>query len=159
MDFFDYKTIEDFFKQYSCIFEKFIHDENYFYIDKVPEDMHWIEYIQTIEPSHNRIVLMLDKNAIPHAFTVSVKKFNKEEYIVSFSDISSTMSRQINLKKKVLYDNLTRAYTKKSGYFGKKSSILVQDSLIRWGGDEFILLILVNSIDNLYTGRKYKKTC
>ena len=120
--------LEDFLKQYSCICKKFIHDDHYFHLGKVPENMHCLEHIQTIGPEHNRIVSMLDKNEIPHAFAVSVNAINNEEYIVSLADISSTMARHLNLEEKVLYDNLTKAYSRE--YFNVNYRLMIEKSKI-----------------------------
>jgi len=197
LDFLGYRSLEEFLKHHSCICEKFVRNDHYFHLGKVPVGMSWIEYIQTIESGYKRIVSIVDKNRLPHAFTVSVSAFSKDEYIVSLTDISSTVINQINLENKVLHDKLTQAYSReyfdlnykamieKSKISGEKlgfmmldidhfkkvndtyghnvgddvlkrlvsiikSSIRFDDILIRWGGEEFIVLALLKSTDNLH---------
>jgi diguanylate cyclase (GGDEF)-like protein len=193
LEFFDYKTLEDFKVDYDCICDRFIEDDNYYHLGKVPESSTWIEHIQEI-PDKDRIVLIKDSNDEEHSFTMSLSQYSNEYFIVTFTDISGTMQEQFMLERKTLHDKLTNAYNRE--FFDKriekiilehnkndknsalilfdidyfknvndtyghnigdyvlqelvgriKDSIRESDYLIRWGGEEFIVLISTKSID------------
>jgi len=191
--FFGFKNLENFSKHYSCICDRFIVNENYFHLEKVPKGENWIEVIRNL-PDEKRIVAMLDDDLTTHAFNVSVNEFEEGSYIVSFTDISNTMIEHTKLKRKVTHDKLTGAlnreffdnnieiiikevYPKSLGVvlcdidhfklvndtYGHnrgdvvlkdftniiKNSIRDTDHLIRWGGEEFIVLMKVNDIQSL----------
>jgi GGDEF domain-containing protein len=59
-----------------------------------------------------RVVLLLNSNGIPHAFQVSINSYDKNDYIVSFSDISDSMVEKLELKKEMTLDHLTQVYNR-----------------------------------------------
>jgi diguanylate cyclase (GGDEF)-like protein/PAS domain S-box-containing protein len=195
-DFFGYKDLEHFLKYNSCICDFFIEDDRFFHLKKVlPHEKHWIDSLLHLSP-RERIVSMVDRFDIPHAFIVAIKNYEENEYIVNFSDISDTVSENQTLQEQVVHDPLTKAYNR--FYFTNKikqiiesnqqknlqtalimldidhfkevndtfghdvgDSVLVtlvnvirrysryDDKLIRWGGEEFIIVISVDSIENV----------
>lgn len=195
LDFFDFSSFYDFSKSYNCICDRFEGNDEFFHLGKVPKGKIWTEILETMAEK-DRIVSMLDKNSIPHAFSVSINHFEDNDYIVTFSDISETITENKSLQKRVQYDTLTNAYSRdffennidiiqKNIYnnskhlgilifdidkfkkindtFGHsvgdtvlktlvdvvKHSIREEDILIRWGGEEFIILLEIESIEKL----------
>ncbi len=192
-EFFGFEDLNDFFKHYSCICDRFVVHDNYFNLEKVDNRDNWIETVKEL-PDEQRIVALLDTELISHAFSVAVSEFEEQKYIISFTDISNTMIEQQSLRRKATHDKLTGVYNreffenniniivqeakpKKLGVilcdidhfkvvndtFGHnrgdtvlkefttiiKSTIRDDDYLIRWGGEEFILLTRVNNIESL----------
>ncbi|MCG3665016.1 PAS domain S-box protein [Aliarcobacter butzleri] len=190
-DFLGFENLDNFKKYHKCICEFFLEKDKFFY----KKDTHWINEIKTIEES-KRIVSMIDKDFKEYAFSVSVNKFDEEEMIVSFTDISQTILKNISLEEKIIRDKLTNAYNRE--FFDKNykkliyeyntnhsklavamldidhfklvndtyghdvgDEVLIQfveiinnssrknDILIRWGGEEFILVLQLNSENTL----------
>ena len=192
-DFFGFKDLNSFLKQYDSICDRFIENEEYFHKAKVPKDRDWAEVIMNF-PDNERIVIMLDKNMQTHSFSVSSSEFEKGSYVVSFSNISQTMLEHTKLKRKVTHDKLTNALNRE--FFDNNINLIIdevkpqklgvaicdidnfknindkyghnrgdivlktvvdiisksirqEDYLIRWGGEEFIILMKVNMIESL----------
>ncbi|MDN5110293.1 PAS domain S-box protein [Aliarcobacter butzleri] len=190
-DFLGFENLDNFRKYHKCICEFFLEKDKFFY----KKDTHWINEIKTIEES-KRIVSMIDKDFKEHAFSVSVNIFDEEEMIVSFTDISETILKNISLEERIIRDKLTNSYNRE--FFDKNykkliheyntnhsklavamldidhfklvndtyghdvgDEVLIQfveiinnssrknDVLIRWGGEEFILVLQLNSENTL----------
>ncbi len=139
---------------------------------------------------------MKDLNAKQNIFLVSISDFD-ESYILSFSNISDTMTEHFSLLERVVHDKLTGAYnrdffdTRKDLWIQElkykelelgiimldidffkdvndtyghncgdlilkrlvsviNSTIRQEDMLVRWGGEEFIIVSYVSSLENLY---------
>jgi diguanylate cyclase (GGDEF)-like protein len=196
-DFFKYASMEDFLLKHDCICELFVRNNGFFSLADVKEnEKHWVESMLNLS-GRNRIVSMMDKTSTPHAFTVSINRYDKENYIINFSDISDAMTEKLQLQKQIVRDQLTKAYNrvyfeknidsliasntsedKNTGiiffdidYFKEvndtyghkagddvlkiivdlvKKNIRSSDKLIRWGGEEFLILLPANSIDEVY---------
>ncbi len=196
-DFFKYVDIYDFLDKHECICELFIRNKSFFSLEDVKEDEKtWVESLLNLS-GRNRIVSMIDKTSTPHAFTVSINSYDKDNYIINFSDISDAMSEKLQLQKQIVRDQLTKAYNRV--YFEKikddfidanrsdnkqtgiiffdidhfkdvndtyghevgddvlkeivslvRTHIRSSDKLIRWGGEEFIILLPADSIDDVY---------
>jgi len=193
-NFFGIEKVEEFTKLYSDISDKFMEMNDYFSLANVQQGANWIEVLEPLL-GDKRVIAMDDLDEIPHAFSVSISKFDGDDYIVSLTDISSTMIEKINLKNKVTHDKLTGALNRefldinlphivnkigKTRHLGLAildidffkrvndtcghivgdtvlkelttlviSSIRNEDFFIRWGGEEFILLIESESIESL----------
>jgi diguanylate cyclase (GGDEF)-like protein len=152
--------------------------------------------MQTL-PLAQRVVSMLGKDFVLHAFSVSINKFDDNFMVVSFSNISQTMLENIELQEKIIRDKLTNAFNRE--YFELSYKILIEkyedgkhhlaialldidhfkkvndtfghdigdtvliqfvktiqkysrqdDILVRWGGEEFILMLKVQTQKDLY---------
>jgi len=196
LDFFGLDSLEDFKKEHSCMCEKFIEQDNFFHQGKVQEDEeNWIQSLLKLN-GRQRIVSILDKNSMPHTFTISINKYENEDYILNFSDISDTMTEKLELKKEATIDMLTGVFNRafftnnietilevhnknqmKTGIiffdidhfknvndvYGHevgdyvlnriatitKNSIRNHDKLIRWGGEEFLIICELNKNNSL----------
>ncbi|QDF30178.1 sensor domain-containing diguanylate cyclase [Halarcobacter anaerophilus] len=194
--FLGYENLENFKKFYSCICELFIENDRFFHLGKIKKDENWIEEIQKI-PSSQRVVALLGQDFSIHTFSVTVNKFENNLFIVSFTDISETMTEQIELEEKTVHDKLTSAFNREyfdlnykkfiKEYTKEKTHLAISildidffkkvndnfghdigdyvlkelvseinrfsrkdDILIRWGGEEFILILKVESEKGLY---------
>lgn len=192
--FFGLDYIEFFTKRHNDICDRFVESGNYFNINKVPKHLTWIETIEVLS-GDKKIVVMNDSNDVAHAFNVSVSKYEGDDYLVLFTDISDTMIEKMNLSEKVVKDSLTGAFNREfidmnikaiikkipaNKYLGvamldidmfkvindthghhigdvalKELTLLIQDTIrendffIRWGGEEFIILLEISSKESL----------
>ncbi|MFT5659495.1 MAG: polar amino acid transport system substrate-binding protein [Sulfurimonas sp.] len=189
LEYFGYKSLDDFKKHYNCICERFVKQDNFFHLGKAEEDT-WIESILKLS-GRQRIVSMVNHHSEPHAFSVSINDYENDEHIVTFTDISDTMLEKLELKRDATIDELTQLYNRI--YFSKnienilklhkkhnmrtgiiffdidhfkkvndtyghtigdyvlnKLALLVTqstrdtDKIIRWGGEEFIIIVEIN---------------
>ncbi|MDD5373898.1 MAG: diguanylate cyclase [Sulfurimonas sp.] len=192
-EFFGLDDIENFFKYHNCICEKFINDDEFFHLGKVPKGQNWVKAIINLS-GDKRIVSMLDYNMTAHAFSVSANEFEEGSYIVSFTDISYTIIEHKKLQLKITHDKLTNALNRE--FFDNNINLIIQetkphrlgviicdidyfknvndtyghnrgdivlktlvntindsirqeDYLIRWGGEEFIILMKIDTLNSL----------
>ncbi len=195
-DFFGYKSLEEFTKDYNCICNKFVKDDNFFHLGKMlPKEEQWVRSLLNLS-GRERIVSMLNSKNQAHAFSVSINNYDPQSYIINFSDISDTMFEKLQLEMKAVRDQLTNAYNR--NYFessieniiknndkqnGKTGIIMFDidhfknindnyghsvgdevlkslveavnrfirkdDKLIRWGGEEFIILLYAKNIEDI----------
>jgi len=195
LDFFGFEDLDHFLQHYNCICERFIEDDTFFHLGKVPNGENWVETLNHLSPE-NRIVAIYDKDNKTHVFSISLNEFEDERFVVAFADISNTMRDQIKLIQKVTHDKLTGAFNREFldnsihdiireiepnhlgvimcdiDYFKRvndtfghnrgdevlkefaatvQRSIRNEDYLIRWGGEEFIVLVKVDTIGSLQT--------
>jgi diguanylate cyclase (GGDEF)-like protein/hemerythrin-like metal-binding protein/PAS domain S-box-containing protein len=196
LEFFGYADIASFFKDHQCICERFIEHHGFFHMGKVKKnEANWIESILKLN-GRKRIVSINDALQTPHAFLVAVSRYDKDDYIVTFSDISDTMIEMLHLERQAMIDELTKTYNR--AYFNhniqtifknrkESNSVtgviffdidhfkhindtyghdvgdeilrmvvkLVQryirdtDKLIRWGGEEFVIITETNSLESV----------
>ncbi len=193
-DFFAIKNLNEFKEEYEDITHLFIQADDAFTLNNTIEHENWMDVIATYEEG-SRIVVMSDFEDIEHTFKVNVNEFDKELYIVSFTDISSSMIEKNNLNNRLIKDQLTGVHNREffqqnitfiiedtnllrqlgvviididnfkkvNDTYGHnvgdsvlievtnriKSSIRNDDYLIRWGGDEFILLMKITDLKAL----------
>ena len=196
LEFFDFPSLEMFKREHKCVCELFLDREGYYSLKDVPQTYNWITYLETLTDK-DYVVLMEDKLHIEHSFSIGYSRYKEHYYVITFSDISTTMQEHFRLEDKMLHDKLTGAYnreffdlqvaklqieSKKDGLFLAfimfdidhfknindtyghgvgddvlkelvfciNNSIRSNDSLVRWGGEEFVILLSVSSMEQAY---------
>ncbi|QOP41156.1 sensor domain-containing diguanylate cyclase [Sulfurimonas marina] len=205
LDFFDCKNIEEFLKTNKCICERFIKEDKFFHLEKVQKgEEHWIESLLHLS-GRQRVVAMKNSEGQIHAFNVAINKYEGDEYIVNFTDISDTMSEKFELAQQASVDTLTSAYNRMyfnqnienilnhhihnnmstgiimfdidkfkdvndtyghdvGDYVLKTLVQIVQrytrtnDKVIRWGGEEFIIICPIKGEETLEKIAEYLRS-
>ncbi len=194
-DFLGLENIETFKKHHQCICEFFIEDDRFFHLKKININDNWLTKIMELEES-KRIVSIIGKDSKQYVFSVNVNKFDEDNMIISFTDISQTIFENIYLEEKILHDKLTNAYNREYfdknykkfiyeslenntklalaildiDYFKKvndnyghdigdevlikfvqtiQNNLRKDDILVRWGGEEFVLILQLDSQKDL----------
>jgi len=190
LDFFNFKTVEDFKKVYACICFTFMDSEGYFHLGLLTEDELWIEYILNRQDQDFTVMMKNEKTQKTESFKITINYFHsKKRYIATFSNITQIALRNKIDQYKAIHDNLTGIYNRYKlndllqSHFSPminteiqnfafilfdidhfkmindtyghltgdkvlkqltstiKKHIRGSDIFIRWGGDEFILVI------------------
>ena len=194
-DFLEFENLETFKKHHKCICEFFIENDRFFHLKKINTNDNWIVKIMELEES-KRIVSIIRKDSKQYVFSVNVNKFDEDNMIISFTDISQTIFENIYLEEKILHDKLTTAYNREYfdknykkfiyeslenntklalaiidiDYFKKvndtfghdigddvlikfvetiQNNLRKDDILVRWGGEEFVLILQLDSQKDL----------
>ncbi len=191
LDFFDCLNIEEFINRNKSITNTFVEIDLYFHCGKIKDDTNWLDYVMNLSEDKRIVSIIYQKSFTPKAFNISVVKYNEAEYIITFTDISETIIRQMQLENKNIKDNLTGAFNRE--YFDINHLSLIEefhtndmmcavavldidffkkindtyghdigdktlkefvkvikahsrgdDVLIRWGGEEFLIVLKVN---------------
>jgi diguanylate cyclase (GGDEF)-like protein len=104
LNFFNLQTIEEFREKYKCICNSFEKEEGCFYLDLVPTNQVWTEYVISLQKD----VIVKIKNRY---FILEVIKF-QNEYIISLTDITDTFNTKKQFEHKAHYDALTKIYNR-----------------------------------------------
>jgi len=113
MDFFDFKTVEDFKKENECICSTFINTEGYFHLGLLNENELWIEYMLQHQDQDFMVMMQNEKTFKEESFKVSINYFrSKKQYIVTFSNITKIALKNKSDQHKASYDNLTGIYNR-----------------------------------------------
>ena len=196
LEFFGYENLQSFTKNHKCICDRFIEQDNFFHLGKVKEsEANWIQSLLNLS-GRQRVVSMLDADSTPYAFSVSINKYEDDDFVITMTDISDSMIEKLELTKEATVDALTGLYNRiyfskyinkilqdhqsqnsKSGiiffdidhfkkvndtyghdvgdYVLKKVATLVKkctrdsDKIVRWGGEEFIIICKIDEINSL----------
>ncbi|QKF82185.1 diguanylate cyclase [Halarcobacter ebronensis] len=122
--FLGFKSLEDFKKKFNCICDLFVQNDRFFHLGKIENGENWIEHLEKI-PHSKRIVGMLMYDYTIHAFAVTVNKFEDGYYILTFTDITQTMLKHIELEDKTIHDKLTNALNRE--YFEQNYKLLIKN--------------------------------
>jgi|GEM_PF-607086 len=190
LNFFNYKTLEDFKKNNTCISDAFRHDKEYFHVRLLQEDELWIEHILHHQDQDFIVTMQNATTLKDESFKITVNYFHgTKKYIVTFSNITQIALKNKEDKYNAIHDSLTGIYNRYklnellpthftqimetdpkhfafilfdidhfkmiNDTYGHltgdqvlreltsviKENIREEDIFIRWGGDEFILVI------------------
>lgn len=190
LNFFNYKTLEDFKKNNVCISNAFRNVKGYFDVRSLHEDELWIEHILHHQDQDFIVTMKNSTTLKDESFKVTVNYFHgTKKYIVAFSNITQIALKNEEDKYNAIHDSLTGIYNRyklnellpthftqimdtDTKYFAFilfdidhfkeindtyghlagdqviteltsviKENIREEDIFIRWGGDEFMLII------------------
>ncbi|MFW0694892.1 diguanylate cyclase [Aliarcobacter butzleri] len=194
LEFFNCKNLVEFQEKYLCLAETFLQEELFFHLGKIKDNSSWIEGILNLDLEKRIVSIFHPSTQTKKVFNISIVELEDGEYLVSLTDISDTILKQILLEDKTNHDKLTGAfnreyyethfkstikdYTKEDvlvfaildiDFFKKvndtyghnrgdevlkefveiiKKSSRNDDLLIRWGGEEFLLVLKVKTTHN-----------
>jgi diguanylate cyclase (GGDEF)-like protein/PAS domain S-box-containing protein len=113
LNFFGYENIDSFNKKFECICHKFIQDNDYFHLQKMGKnknkEFNWLEYIQDLD-KNEKVVVMQDSNNLTFKFRVSIDRFEANNFIVNFEDITKFVDETNKYRKNLIIDPLTNIY-------------------------------------------------
>jgi PAS domain S-box-containing protein len=92
---FDFKNIDDFLLQYSCVCDLFVQKDGYVF--KTMQDKSWLEFLLDNQDKAH-LVLMLDKNKKERIFSLKAKEINLETEILvisTFTDVTELENARV----------------------------------------------------------------
>ena len=112
LDFFNYKDLNLFIENNSCVCRLFIDNSEYFSLNKINKTTLWTDYIY--KEKNKQIVLIKDQNSQERVFELSINKLENDtsKYIVLFTDITIMRTENKVLEKMAYYDHLTQIYNR-----------------------------------------------
>lgn len=195
LDFFAVRGLEQFQEIYGSILNTFINNDIYFNKNKISKDEHWIDALKKVDIVDRIVSILSHQTMQVKAFKISIAEF-ENQHILTFTDISETILRKIQLEDKTLHDKLTASFNReyfdqnynqiKNRYFNEAynfgiamldidyfkrindnfghdvgDEVLIHfvktikkysreyDYVIRWGGEEFLLISKIRNYVDL----------
>ena len=111
--FFHLTKLSEFQSEKKSLVELFVKDSEYYNLGDLAENKNWLNAI-SINKDKDFITVMHDPNTKEsHSFLLKATKIKNEElYIVTFTDITHTVTASKKLEKKAFHDNLTGLYNR-----------------------------------------------
>jgi len=110
LDFFGYKTLKEFKKDYRCICELFIKDRGC--LQNINNGLNWIRYIEQ-NPKIEHKVKFLNIAKEERIFRVEMEKIHDtHRFFVLFRDITEELNIKKELEKRANFDTLTRIFNR-----------------------------------------------
>jgi len=129
LDFFSCEKLDELKKEYHSIEKTFIENDNYFYLGKVNENENWIESLEKLNASEKIVSMLCHKTMKIKAFKITIAQ-HEEMILLTFTDISETILKQLQLKNKTIHDKLTGAFNREyfEDNYGKLISKFVDET-------------------------------
>ena len=110
-DFFNIKSLDEFFLRTVCISDFFVKEEGFFYVDDEDRNKDkWIEnLIESLKDKDELVKIIYDSNE--YIFTIKASKLNKF-YILSFTDVTYMSNLTKEYEHSANYDELTQIYNR-----------------------------------------------
>ncbi len=145
LNFFNFKTINDFKSMHPCLDDIFIEHNDHFHSGLLKEGTSWIEHILQHKDEDFTVMMQNAKTLEYDLFKLNINSFHdKKRYIVTFSNITKMALQHKEDHHKATYDNLTGVYNRHKlndllqHYFSSKRESQTQDfTLILFDIDYF----------------------
>ncbi len=111
LDFYQCEKLDELKEKYPSIEKTFIENENYFHLGKVKENEKWIESLKKLTASEKIVSMLCHKTMSIKAFKITIAE-HEEMSVLTFTDISETFLKQLQLKDKTIHDKLTGAFNR-----------------------------------------------
>jgi len=112
LDFFEYKSIQDFQSAHSSVSDLFLEEEGC--INKYTYGKNWILKIEKSKRKNFKVKLFSKEDNMHYYFHVKISKMNyaNSQYLLSFNNITDIEQEKQNIQKIAEYDPLTQIYNR-----------------------------------------------
>ncbi|MDP3023853.1 MAG: diguanylate cyclase [Sulfuricurvum sp.] len=133
LEYFHYRTLEDFSKDHDCICDLFQSTESDGYLLPIIDGMRWTEYIMAHSAREHKVKMTVDGKASTFIVTLKRIEHDKElRYVVVFSDITelnelATMDRLTQVTNRFEFDKILEHSLSVSRRYKRPLSVLLLD--------------------------------
>jgi len=122
LEFFGYKSLNDFLKEHSCVCDFFVKEDGF--LEEEIDGKYWINYIKESENKEHKVKIKDRKTSQYRVFNVehTLLKMTNSLFIV-FKDITQEYEEYKKLKNRANYDSLTNIYNRGSFEYYLESQI------------------------------------
>ncbi len=110
LNFYNINNVYGLKKRFTCICETFIEGEDYFSLSESKVKSRWVDDVLDISENKDVLVKIL-KEEEEYIFNLKATKF-KNQYILTFTDITQISQQSLEYKYEASYDSLTNIYNR-----------------------------------------------
>lgn len=110
LNFYNQKNIKTFTNKFTCSSTTFVQEEDYFSLNKVPQNSVWIDEVIELSQYKDVLVKIIQDNE-EYIFNVKATK-SIDQYIVTYTDITQISQQALEYKHEASFDSLTQIYNR-----------------------------------------------
>jgi len=111
LDFFGYKTFQEFREEHSCISNFFLEEDDCY--DKYTDGKKWVEKIEKTKSKSVKVKILSKIDKLYHYFDIKVSKMKfSNQYLLTFNNISKIENERQEIERLLEYDPLTQVYNR-----------------------------------------------